>query len=768
MLPVFVLATFFYYAENIFADEIEKCSDQIVINEIYPFSENEFVEVMNIGDKQCSLEGWSITDSLGEKSSDKHRKFFENENVEASGYAVVDGNLYMNDSGDEVKLWDENQELKETIEYKGKDKDKSFFLLAAEWIWNNNITKGKENKTETREEEIDENVCKDGIFLNEVNPFGDEFVEVYNSGEECDLDGWYIEDGANHKVYFESNSKIDAKGFFALFGKYLLNDSSEETVNLFNAQGEKTEEIEYEKPKNKERIYAKFEDAWEWTPFLTPNDENKTEEKDESPVDDEIEDDGENPIDENKPEEIPAENIPRTLRINEIFPNPSRKGEENEFVEIYNYGTEKVSLKNIILLDRNKKECPLELFADDLDAGEYLLVENKKKSECKISVHNSDGIFSLFDSAGNSEFFSINFSGSAKEDVSYGFYQENTWRWSEATPERKNIFSDLPKIEIKKPKNVYLNIFADFEVKINYKNKNEIKIVWDFGDGHKSYLQETRHKYLEKGIYDVSVKVSNETEDVVENFEIKVENYPHPEVKITKVNPNPFGKDSENETIIIKNQSKKTVNLLGWSVATGWENLYNHPINFDFEIKSGKERELTREFSVFSLNNQKTKIELRYPDGQVAYAMKYKNKESAEEGEFYIKKKNGGWNWIFPEKPVEDVDREDVDQEAPVIVKNNPILIANKQETKEYIALISQEERENLFEKTEKDNLQKKILKNKTIEKNNSNKKKIRLEDEKYRFTKDYPSPPHYAAVFLQSLLQSVNSLFNDSINKLI
>jgi len=71
------------------------------------------------------------------------------------------------------------------------------------------------------------------------------------------------------------------------------------------------------------------------------------------------------------------------------------------------------------------------------------------------------------------------------------------------------------------------------------------------------------------------------------------------------------------------------------------EKINQHPITESFEIKKNQEKEITREFSKFTLNNKKSEIELRYPDGEVASSLKY-NKKNSEitEGEIYQKIKD--------------------------------------------------------------------------------------------------------------------------------
>jgi len=185
-----------------------------------------------------------------------------------------------------------------------------------------------------------------------------------------------------------------------------------------------------------------------------------------------------------------------------------------------------------------------------------------------------------------------------------------------------------------------------------YKDKDKIIFGWDFGDRNKVYRHNTKHKYLKKGAYQVSLKISDGSEDIFETFEIKVGNFPKKELKIVGVKANPKGKDTDLETIKIKNSSKKKINLKNWSVATGWKELYNHPINKKLIIKPGETKELTRKYAAFTLNNKQTKIELRRPDGSIASKVKYSKKEGIQDDEIYEKTEKG-WEWVESQSDID-------------------------------------------------------------------------------------------------------------------
>jgi hypothetical protein len=204
--------------------------------------------------------------------------------------------------------------------------------------------------------------------------------------------------------------------------------------------------------------------------------------------------------------------------------------------------------------------------------------------------------------------------------------------------------NNSPDILFKKDDKIYKNIYADFEFITSDKNQ---KVTWEFGDGHKSYLQKTRHKYEEEGIYQASLKLRGGSDNAVKSFTAEVEKFDRLGIKITSIKANPKGKDVGRETIKIKNISKKKINLKNWSVATGWKELYNHPINKKVILKPGETKELTRKYSAFTLNNKQTKIELRRPDGSVASKVKYSKREEIQDDEVY-EKTNNGWEWNAP------------------------------------------------------------------------------------------------------------------------
>ena len=358
------------------------------------------------------------------------------------------------------------------------------------------------------------------------------------------------------------------------------------------------------------------------------------------------------------------------IRLNEILPNPSEKGEANEFIELYNDSDETVSLTGwSIKKDRSESGKYLIKAEDfpkgtDIPAGGFFLIPRKISG---FIMANSNKTISLYDPS-EKEASAVSYA-TTKEDVSLN-YTATGWRGSTPTPGTANVLNNLPETREKVPKKGYRGVAVDFDARGKDSDRDTLKYTWDFGDGHKSYKEKTSHAYEENGTYTVALKTNDGKDDTVETFTIKIESYPHPEVRITSLMPNPAGNDTDNEWVMIENREKKTVNLKGYGIATGWKKLSNHPIREDFFIEPKSEAKLTRLFSLFTLPNQKGKIELRAPDGKVLQKIKYKLEKSIGENIVYQKKK--GQRWKFEESIIKNILSSDTPEETAATDETAP------------------------------------------------------------------------------------------------
>lgn len=339
----------------------------------------------------------------------------------------------------------------------------------------------------------------------------------------------------------------------------------------------------------------------------------------------------------------PTPPIDASIRINELLPNPSGKDGGEEWVELFNFGSSATDLTGWMLITASGESAKLE---KKLPENSFLSIS--------IPLRNTTDTVSLLDPS-KTVISEISYK-KAPDGNSLNFSKQGGYRWSNhITREAENILNKLP--ETKKtdiPDTAYLDIPVAFSASGKDGDDEKIKYTWDFGDGHKSYKQKTTHRYEQKGRYHGMLSISDGTGDAVTEFSLEVKKYEAPKVRMVSLIPNPKGKDTDTESIEIENRSKKSVDLLGWSVATGWKKLVNHPIREPFIIEGKSKRFLTRDFSAFTLPNGKGKIELRSPDGEAVQKMKYNLKgKSAEEDAKIMKEKGRKWTWITNQETAE-------------------------------------------------------------------------------------------------------------------
>jgi hypothetical protein len=482
------------------------------------------------------------------------------------------------------------------------------------------------------------------IKLNEVFPYpenGDEFVEITNIGNNCvDVSNWKVMDEAGHKKTFPESSMIYPGEYLYLEGNLYLNNDSD-TAYLLDANGnsrdEALDQIFYEKTQ-KYFSFGLDGQSWQWSSTATPGKENIVT------IPDSAEDDSA----ETETESSTTENFSLTENIflNEILPNP-KSGSDGEYIEIANSGSEPVDLRGWKIKDASKSKGYQFKEYSILNPGEYLTMY---QLDSKISLNNSNETVYLYDPH-NELASSATFEKSSKNS-SYSF-DGKEWKWTKyLTPGKKNKFDSAPTVKITKPKNILKNIIAEFSAKARDKETKRLKYFWDFGDGKKSYLTKTKHKYLDTGKYTVTLSVSDDSQTVKNSFAINVKKTPRPDIEITKIVPNPAGNDSDGEIIEVKNNSMKKIDLTGWKIATGsGKKIYNHPVSSEFIFNSNEAKNITREFSKFSLNNKAGKVQLVMPDEKVIDEVEYA-KEKISEDEAYVKI-NGEWQWIMSNDDVE-------------------------------------------------------------------------------------------------------------------
>jgi hypothetical protein len=719
----------------------------IIINEIQiagASNNDEFIELFNPADTPFNLEGYKLTKKTKTGGSEivlvSTAKF--SGTIQARGYFLIAHPDYQNQisadlsyssstyylsKDNSVFLYDKNGQLLDKVGFGAVDSSNSesnpapnpeanqsiervSFIdtnnNAADFSLNNSPSPKNSTVVENySEESLDSNgslentenngsgieldtqnscpTASSDVKLSEIFPYpasGNEFVEIRNNGENCvDVSGWKIMDEAGHKKEFPQNSIIAPGEYLFLEGNLYLNNDLD-TVYLLDANANtKTKALDqrsYEKAQ-KDFSFALENQDWQWTSSPTPGGKNiitapETAEKN---------------ITEKNISSEATENYPSDANIylNEILPNPTSESDE-EYIEMANGGSKAVDLFGWRLKDASKNKGYQFKEHILLKPREYLVIY---KSQSKISLNNSRESLFLYNLQGNIV-SDVSYEKSEK-NVSYNF-DGKTWRWSKyLTPGKENKFDTEPSVKIKKIKRAYKGVPTKFSARAKDKETKKLKYLWDFGDGKKSSLKKTTHKYLDTGKYTVKLFVSDESQTIEKSFSVNVKKSPQPDIEIVKIVPNPPGNDLENESIDLKNNSEKKVNLVGWKIATGsGDKLFNHPISDETILEPGETKTITRKISKFTLNNKSGKVQLVSLDGKIVDEVAYekdspdslhlpelqslqtgdKSKRAGEiaEGEVYAKM-DGKWQWIVP--PTESLPQEKPQPQADQLPAEN-------------------------------------------------------------------------------------------------
>lgn len=309
------------------------------------------------------------------------------------------------------------------------------------------------------------------------------------------------------------------------------------------------------------------------------------------------------------------------IRINEIFPNPDTPQDTGEYIELFNPNDVPVDLSRWYMTDATKTGHYTFPAETSIPAHGYFVITD---TDFSFSLNNGKETLSLFDPAGT--MIDTTTYTTTAEGASLN-WTEAGWRMSRTlTPLSLNMVSNsLPTTKERVPEKGYRAFAIHFQANGKDTDGDRLKYIWNFGDGHKSYLEDTRHRYEKSGTYTVTLTTKDGNEETTETFLIHIENFKPPKLRIIQFIPNPSGTDTAPgaEWIEIQNHTKKDVDLFGYSIATGTKKLVNHPIRTRFIIPKKSVRRLTREYALFSLPNQKGKIELRAPNGKPIHALKY-------------------------------------------------------------------------------------------------------------------------------------------------
>lgn len=621
---------------------------EIRINEVLadPDSGNEFIELYNPSDEVVMLSGWrlcdlSTYDASAQKCNATHKNTYTFPiDTQILPHAFItlhyktELKFILNNTNEEIFVENAFAHTIDHYIYKTSHKGRTWNYAKPAW-YEENPTPGATNALNP--------LTKDylPLTLNEIFPHPaqdqdlNEFVEIYNPfSETLSVKDWTIRDSSQSGSFVFSPStfspcttdpdtclNIPSRSFLAVYRRdfsFALNDSGTETISLIAPNGKILSTITYDG--SKENLSFNRSDSWYWSK-PTPQNENMPDKRSLSYS---------------------------HIAINEILPNPL--GDEiNEYIELYNPQDHSIDLEEWILRDASASGSYVFPAGSTIAAHGFLTVYRKN---FVFALNNSNETITLI--TPNEKVTDTVHYGTAKENVSYNFDQTSQkWRWSKhLTPQGDNIFNNLPHITHTTINKIgYKNTWTRFFAKAQDADKEKLKVRWDFGDGSKSYLWTTRHKYKKSGIYYGSLRIQDGSEEIVTPFMITIKKFPQYDIRITEIMPNPTGSDTGLEYLTLINKSKKKIDLNGWSIATGSKEdaLVNHPIAQKTILKKNIPFKITKENSAISLPNAAGFIELRSPDGSVIDSTSYfTDEKSIPDDAIYSLSPDNMWSWLIP------------------------------------------------------------------------------------------------------------------------
>lgn len=277
----------------------------LLLNEIFPNPAGrddgqEWVEIYNPNDFPVNTKNYILDDYTDSGSTTMKLKEVE---IQPKGYYLAyDPTIILNNSNEEIQLFDPSGNLLDKIFFSQSFEGQSYARIKNEWLWTTFPTPNFENEIISEELEISEKEEKDSkfqngdlsseIYISEIlpNPIGEdalsEWVELYNAGSlDINLGNWKLDDNENGSKPYTISDKIiiKAKSYLIIerIESRLSLDNRQDSVRLLNFEEEIQDEISYEKAKEN-LSYAKIsiindnkmEIEWTWTPIITKGGEN--------------------------------------------------------------------------------------------------------------------------------------------------------------------------------------------------------------------------------------------------------------------------------------------------------------------------------------------------------------------------------------------------------------------------------------------------------------------------------------------------------------
>lgn len=339
-----------------------------------------------------------------------------------------------------------------------------------------------------------------------------------------------------------------------------------------------------------------------------------------------IEDQGSEPQSSQQEEQPPTSASPSSgtyaakIIVTEFLPDPEDSDADNEFIEIYNAGSQDENIGKWIIEDRaGKIKTYLIPESIIIKTGEFKVFMS---SETRIVLNNSgDGIVLKNKNSEIQDKTPI--SSAASEDVSYALADNGLWVWT-----KKPTLGSKNEIEMEEKKESPAKAAETSEKDLE--NKPEETINYDYSDG----------------------------------------------IIITEILPDPEGSDNKlnYEWIEIYNDSDKEVDLNGWAI-DDIQNKGSKRYVLEESRKIGPQKYLifSKEETNLILNNTEDEVNILWPDGTIVDGISYKK---PKEGFSYGLFGSGEWGWSSKPSP----GKENIVSEAEIVKKQTQDKMADEEE----------------------------------------------------------------------------------------
>jgi len=405
--------------------EIPTYSENISLSELYPHpatGAEEFIELYNSGDNSVNLKGWKLDDQSPGGSA---VYTIPNDIIISPHQYLIfpksQTHLYLNDTGDQARLLQPNDVVVEvTPNYGTATTGYSYSKINSNWQWSKRVTPNAVNIYESIAEDDDDDttvpdsdptslqpnevtikleaddLAPTSITLiwqvNLIGALGE--MEIYQSDKATVL-GRLIGSTAPNKLTYSVDKLISNTTYYFT------------TIGTYNADDIRSNQIKVTTLKTNQGVATIKNNS----------------------------------------------GVSKQILINEILPNPNAG--DNEFIELYNPGSQAVDITNWKLLDASGKAYIINAFdlselvitdteedSDDiviLEPGQYLLLEYPVTH---IRLNNSGGEEVQLTDGADNLIDEMDYAGSTKPGYAYVLAPNGQWFWSnETTPGEANDIS---------------------------------------------------------------------------------------------------------------------------------------------------------------------------------------------------------------------------------------------------------------------------------------------------------------------------------------